>query len=149
MTALADQLRQRTAALSQVLTAAEPHLTGVDSPLLRGVQLHMAVCTPTADAWDPRIVQPGAQPLPPMTHARYASMEMVANRVPLRAAGMLQRALAPIAAAQPLRVDLQKLINDWCAQCEDSFEGAWLPVARQVEQNIATILAAIDLARTR
>ncbi|WP_394427268.1 M14 family zinc carboxypeptidase [Streptomyces sp. SGAir0957] len=142
----ADRLRHRWTQLSSILAAAAPHLSA-DTPLLRAVHTHMDVCAPMADEWDPRIVQPGAPPWPTMTQARYASIEMISLRVPIRAAAMLRRALPDEPPTARLRSRLQALLNAWCLQCEQAFQGVWLPVAHQVEQQIATVVAAVELTR--
>ncbi|MCX4744600.1 M14 family zinc carboxypeptidase [Kitasatospora sp. NBC_01287] len=150
LTAAADRLRQRGRLLGELLAAAAPHLGDGDDPLLRSARGHQSVCAPLADEWDPRVRQPQAQPMPPMTAARQAGLELWAHRLPLRAAAMLRRLLAPAQSGTgALHSHLERLIEQWCAEYQACFSPVWLPVARQVEQQISAVRAAVEIARPR
>jgi hypothetical protein len=45
--------------------------------------------------------------------------------------------------------DLDRLIDEWCADYHDGHGARWIPVARQVEYHARVVLAAFDLARHR
>ncbi|MGC0312823.1 hypothetical protein QBC98_001295 [Kitasatospora acidiphila] len=148
--AAAEQLRQRGRLIEEFHATAAALLGDGDWPLLRAVAGMLPVFRPLADEWDPRVAQPGAPPLPPMTGARLAGIEVWAHCVPLRAVAMLHRALAPVRdeAADP-RGRLAGLVEAWCAEYQDCLRGSWLPVTRQVEQQVRIVQAAVRLARRR
>jgi hypothetical protein len=148
--AAAERLRWRGRLTAGWYAEAAGLLGDGDWPLLRSVEQMLPVFEPLADEWDPRVPQPGAPPMPPMTGARLAGIEVWAHCVPLRAVAMLHRALAPVpAGAEELRHRLAGLVADWCAEYQESLGGRWLPVARQVEQQVRTVQAVVRLARRR
>ncbi|GAA1225179.1 M14 family zinc carboxypeptidase [Kitasatospora nipponensis] len=148
LAAAADRMRLGVGLVEELLTVAGPHLPDGSDPLLRSLRASLTACAPLADDWDPRVPQPEAPPWPAMTAARQAGLEAWALRLPLRSAAMLRRVLAagPSAVAAP-RAELDRLIERWCAEYEAAFRPRWLPVARQVEQQINVVQAAVELAR--
>ncbi|MCC9311696.1 hydroxylacyl-CoA dehydrogenase [Kitasatospora sp. RB6PN24] len=150
LVAAAEQLRQRGRLVHEFHATAARLLGHGDSPLLRSVAQMLPVFQPLADEWDPRVPQPGAPPLPPMTGARLAGIEAWAHCVPLRAVAMLHRALAPLrGGADELHGRLAGLVAAWCAEYQDCLRGSWLSVGRQVEQQVRIVQAAVRLARRR
>jgi hypothetical protein len=146
--AAAERFRHRGRLVRDFHAAAAALLGDGDRPMLRAVEQMLPVFDPLADEWDPRIAQPGARPLPPMTGARLAGIEVWAHCVPLRGVAMLHRALAAApSGAEQLRDRLAGLLEAWCAGYQESLRGTWLPVTRQVEQQVRTVQAAVRLAR--
>ena len=45
--------------------------------------------------------------------------------------------------------ELDRLIDEWCADYRDGYGARWIPVARQVEYQARVVLAAFELAAGR
>lgn len=45
--------------------------------------------------------------------------------------------------------ELDRLIDEWCADYRDGYGARWIPVARQAEYQTRVVLAAFDLAARR
>jgi hypothetical protein len=149
--AAAERTRQRGRLVAGYLAAAAALLGEGDWPFLRSVEQMLPVFQPLSDEWDPRVTQSSAPPMPPMTGARMAGIEVWSHLLPLRAVAMLHQALAPVppAEAGELRRLLAGHVEEWCAEYQAGMRGSWLPVARQVEQQVRTVLAAVRLAHRR
>ncbi|MFJ3219493.1 M14 family zinc carboxypeptidase [Kitasatospora sp. NPDC086801] len=145
LTACADQVRDRGRLVTELMDAALPHLD--DTALLRAARTPLTASRQLADEWDP---QAGGQRLlrpTPMTEARLAGIELWAHRIPVRAAALLRRAIDPAEApTAPAVARLDHLLRDWCAQYQQRFQPAWLPVARQAEHQANTVQAAVELS---
>ncbi|MBQ0852672.1 dehydrogenase [Streptomyces sp. BH-SS-21] len=158
---VARTLRHDTALLQELLARIRPHLNTVGGGpgdvdrLLAPVDDYVLVCPGLADSWDPD-TGPGTdaagavRPLPPLTTSGLTALRISARRIALRTAGLLHQ-LATTAGADPYGAadDLDRLIDDWCADYHDGHGARWIPVARQAEYQARVVLAAFDLARHR
>ena len=129
-------LRRDLPVVAKVLRAITPELGGANGALLRTVRELVALGPRLTADWDPEVRRSDAAPLPPMTTARVTSMEVYAQRVPLRAAAMLRRiADVPLVA---------RLVDEWCAAYERAYSPRWVPVADQVEQQARSVIAVYE-----
>jgi hypothetical protein len=116
--------------------------------LLAPVDDYLLVCPGLADAWDPDVDTGGARPLPPLNSAHLAALRIAGRRLALRTAGLLYQVVVASghdpAAALP---ELDRLIDEWCADYRDGCGARWIPVARQVEYQSRVVLSAFELAR--
>ncbi|WP_328873624.1 M14 family zinc carboxypeptidase [Streptomyces sp. NBC_00287] len=98
-----------------------------------------------ADSWEPLARQAAEASL---TTAQVCSLDVVARRQPLRAAGLLLRLLraADDDAAPALHSELSELFTAWCADFEKALRLRWVPVRDQVEHQARTVLTAADSA---
>jgi hypothetical protein len=71
-----------------------------------------------------------------MTTALVNSIEVYAQRIPLRAAAMLRQV-----ADVPL---VSRLVDRWCEAYECAYRPRWVPVADQVEQQARSVLAVYE-----
>jgi hypothetical protein len=129
-------LRRDLPAVARLMDAVLPQRAGggtASGALLRTVRELVGLGPALTAEWDPAVRPPGAPPLPDMTTARVTSIEVYAQRIPLRAAAMLRRvADTPRVAA---------LVDAWCAAYEQAYRPRWVPVADQVEQQARSVLA--------
>jgi hypothetical protein len=141
-------LRRDTRLLEVLLARLRPHLAGTPDAdrLLAPVDDYLLVCPGLADTWDPDIAD-GARPLPPLSSAHLAALRIAGRRLALRTAGLLHQ-LVTAAGRDPAGVlpDLDRLIEEWCADYRDTIGARWIPVARQVEYQSRVVLAAFELA---
>ncbi|MEV7324042.1 M14 family zinc carboxypeptidase [Streptomyces sp. NPDC093970] len=146
--AVSRALRHDTALLEGVLARIRPQLTGTPDAarLLAPVDDYLLVWPGLADAWDPGT--DAARPLPPLSSAHLAALGIAGRRLVLRAAGLLHRLLRGTghdpAGALP---ELDRLIDTWCAEFEQTFGARWIPVARQAEYQTRVVLSTFELAR--
>ncbi len=116
--------------------------------LLAPVDDYLLVCPGLADAWDPDVDTGGARPLPPLNSAHLAALRIAGRRLALRTAGLLYQVVVASghdpAGALP---ELDRLIDEWCADYRDGCGARWIPVARQVEYQSRVVLSAFELAR--
>ncbi|WP_052396919.1 M14 family zinc carboxypeptidase [Streptomyces sp. NRRL F-5123] len=160
LAACADRMRRRGDLIAALLDAAPARLPGPggnggtadgegDGPLVRSVRTQLAFLRRLPDDWDPRCGGPG--PVPPgrrLTEGLLAGLEQWTHRVPLRAAAMLRRAVAPAGpAAAPLTARLDMLLHDWTARYRTTFPATRLPVARQAAHQAGVVQAAVALSR--
>ena len=147
--AAGEALRRASLLVDGLVGQVRPHLPGDGGPLLRAAREIVAVGPLLAADWDPALRTAAAPPLPAMTRARVGSVEIYAQRLPLRAAAMLLRvvrsAQAPAAPVVAAREQLERLVADWCAAYETAHRARWVPVRHQVEQHARVVLAAFDL----
>jgi hypothetical protein len=122
--------------VARVLERIDPRLIGADSPMLRTVRELIGIGPQLSAEWDPAVRSPDAAPLPPMTTARVTSIEVYAQRIPLRAAAMLRR-IADVPS-------VTRLVDDWCAAYERAYRPRWVPVADQVEQQARSVIAVYE-----
>ncbi|MGW0595720.1 M14 family zinc carboxypeptidase [Streptomyces sp. NPDC002776] len=141
-----DGGRQVTA----VLDRARPFLPPARENALRRVLEWMAddLYDLVADSWEPLARQAGPGGPVPLTTAQICSLDVVARRQPLRAAGLLLRLLraADHAAAPELHRELTELFTLWCADFEKALRLRWVPVRHQVEHQARTVVATADSA---
>ncbi|WP_431954101.1 M14 family zinc carboxypeptidase [Actinacidiphila sp. bgisy167] len=147
--AAGERLRRASLLVGGLIGEVRPYLPGDDGPLLRAAREIVAVAPALAADWDPALRTAAAPPLPAMTRARVGSVEIYAQRLPLRAAAMLLRAVRgvqapPVRLAGPRDV-LERLVADWCEAYETAHRARWIPVRHQVEQHAGAVLAAFDL----
>lgn len=141
-------LRHDTGFLEVLLARLRPHLAGMPDAarLLAPVDDYLLVCPGLADAWDPDVAD-GARPLPPLSTGHLAALRIAGRRLALRTAGLLHQ-LVTRSGRDPAGVlpDLDRLIDDWCADYSDGMGARWIPVGRQVEYQSRVVLAAFELA---
>jgi hypothetical protein len=141
-------LRHDARLLELLLARIRPHVSAVPDAarLLAPVEDYLLVCPGLADTWDPDVPD-GARPLPPLSSAHLAALRIAGRRLAVRTAGLLHqlvtRAGTDPAGALP---ELDRLLDDWCADYRDGFRARWVPVARQVEYQSRVVLAAFELA---
>ncbi|WP_030184508.1 M14 family zinc carboxypeptidase [Streptomyces sp. NRRL S-813] len=147
--AVSHALRDDTRHLARLLARARPHVAGVTGAdrLLAPVDDYLLVCPGLADAWDPDTDDGTARALPPLTNAHLAALRIAGRRLVLRTAGLIHR-LVRAAGDDPAGVlpDLDRLIDEWCADYRDGLGARWIPVARQSEYQTRMVLAACRLA---
>ncbi|MFG1811820.1 M14 family zinc carboxypeptidase [Streptomyces sp. NPDC049040] len=129
-------LRRDLPTVARLLDAVRPQLRGVDCPLLRTVRELVGLGPALTADWDPAVRAQDAAPLPDMTTARVTSIEVYAQRIPLRAAAMLRQV-----ADVPL---VARLVDKWCEAYERAYRPRWVPVTDQVEQQARSVLAVYD-----
>jgi len=132
-------LRRDLPVVGRVLRRIAPQLLTPDSPMLRTVRELVTLGPRLSAEWDPAVRPSGAVPLPAMTTARVTSIEVYAQRIPLRAAAMLRRI-----AGVP---SVTRLVDDWCEAYERAYRPRWVPVADQVEQQARSVLAVYEELR--
>jgi len=142
-------LRRDTGLLEDVLARIRPRLAGVPDAdrLLAPVDDYLLVGPGLADSWDPDVHDATARPLPPLDTARLTALGISGRRVALRTAGLLHR-LATAAGHEATGVlpQLDRLIDEWCADYRDVYGARWIPVARQAEYQARVVIAAFELA---
>nr|WP_229865297.1 M14 family zinc carboxypeptidase [Streptomyces naganishii] len=147
--AVSRTLREDTRLLERLLDRARPHLAGVADAdrLLAPVDDYLLVCPGLADAWDPGTGDGTSRPLPPLTTAHLTALRIAGRRLALRTAGLLHR-LVRAAGHDPAGVlpELDRLIEERCADYRDGLRARWIPVARQAEYQTRVVLAACELA---
>lgn len=96
-----------------------------------------------ADSWQPLAENPRS-----VTTAQICTLDIVARRQPLRAAGLLQRLLKASNAPQApaLHHDLTELFTTWCTDFEKSLHLRWVPISHQVAHQTRTVVAAAESA---
>ncbi|CAG6396211.1 M14 family zinc carboxypeptidase [Actinacidiphila cocklensis] len=129
-------LRRDLPVVARLLDAVRPQLRGADGALLRTVRELVGLGPALTADWDPAVRAPGAAPLPDMTTALVNSIEVYAQRIPLRAAAMLRQV-----ADVPL---VSRLVDRWCEAYECAYRPRWVPVADQVEQQARSVLAVYE-----
>lgn len=132
-------LRRDLPTVARVLDAMPPEAVGADSALLRTVRELVSLGPLLTAEWDPAVRPSDAPPLPQMTTARVTSIEVYAQRLPLRAAAMLRRIAAVPSAT--------RLVDTWCEAYERAYRPRWVPVADQVEQQARSVLAVYEELR--
>ncbi|MGV9272093.1 M14 family zinc carboxypeptidase [Streptomyces griseosporeus] len=82
------------------------------------------------------------------SRGHFATLGVAARRIPLRAAAMMRRALAPTA---PRTADaLAGLVREWCAEMTRTYRPLWIPVSAQTGLHVRTMLdVATRLCTTR
>ncbi|MFE0516207.1 M14 family zinc carboxypeptidase [Streptomyces sp. NPDC058964] len=148
--AVSGKLRHDTRLLDGVLARIRPQLPAAPetASLLAPVDDYLLVCPGLADAWDPDTDDGGARPLPALNTAHLAALRISGRRLALRTAGLLHR-LVRSAGQDPAGVlpDLDRLIDEWCADYRDGCGARWIPVARQTEYQARVVLSAFELAQ--
>lgn len=141
-------LRHDAARLERLLARIRPHLLAAPDAarLLAPVDDYLLVCPGLADTWDPDVAD-GARPLPPLSTGHLAALRIAGRRLALRTAGLLHQ-LVVRAGTDPTGAlpELDRLVDDWCADYRDGCGARWIPVARQVEYQSRVVLAAFELA---
>ena len=145
-------LRQDARRLQRVLARVRPHLAAVPGAahLLAPVDDYLLVCPRLADTWDPDADDGSGRPLPPMSTAHLVALRLAGRRLALRTAGLLHQ-LVTRAGNDPAGVlpELDRLVDEGCADYRDGCGARWIPVARQVEYQTRVVLAAFELAGRR
>lgn len=147
--AVSHTLRGDTRLLEGILARVRPVLDGSPDAacLLAPVDDYLLVGPGLADSWDPDLHDGGARPLPPLNTARLTALRLAGRRVALRTAGLLHQ-LVTGSGNDPRGVlpELDRLIDEWCADYRDGCGARWIPVARQVEYQARVVLSAFELA---
>lgn len=135
--------------VTAVLDRARGFLPPPQEDPLRRVLEWMAdgLYTMVADSWAPLARQAAAEPRL-LTTAQVSTLNTVARRQPIRAAGLLLRLLeaSDDSAAPALHRELDELFTTWCTDAEDALRVRWVPVRHQVEHQARTVLAAAESA---
>ncbi|MCF6526531.1 dehydrogenase [Streptomyces sp. JJ36] len=140
LAAVSARLREQCARVTGLLPAVRTGRPAADL-LLPALTETLTVAPGLAAAWDP-VGPPGdGPPLPPMTRARVAALDVAGRRLTLRAAGLLLQALD---GDQPEHATVRRLIDDWCAEYRRSARP--VPVADQVAHQAGVVLALADRA---
>ncbi|MFF9620231.1 M14 family zinc carboxypeptidase [Streptomyces griseosporeus] len=72
------------------------------------------------------------------SRGHFTTLGVAARRIPLRAAAMMRRALAPTA---PRTADaLGALVREWCAEMTRTYRPLWIPVPAQTGLHVRTML---------
>ncbi|WP_420310279.1 M14 family zinc carboxypeptidase [Streptomyces sp. YS-B37] len=115
--------------------------------LLAPVDDYLLVCPGLADAWDPDVDRGAARPLPPLNTAHLAALRIAGRRLALRTAGLLYQLVVTSGRDQAgVLPELDRLIDQWCADYRDGCGARWISVARQVEYQSRVVLSAFELA---
>ncbi|UUU30115.1 M14 family zinc carboxypeptidase [Streptomyces sp. CA-210063] len=145
-------LRRDTRLLESILARVRPSAgAGPDAArLLAPVDDYVLVGPGLADSWDPDVHDVAARPLPPLDTARLTTLALSGRRVALRTAGLLHQ-LVTRAGHDPADAlpELDRLIDEWCADYRDGYGARWIPVARQAEYQARVVLAAFELTAGR
>lgn len=129
-------LRRDLPTVARLLEAVRPQLRAADCALLRTVRELVGLGPALTADWDPAVRTPQAAPLPDMTTALVTSIEVFAQRIPLRAAAMLRQV-----ADVPL---VSRLVDKWCEAYEHAYRPRWVPVTDQVEQQARSVMAVYE-----
>jgi hypothetical protein len=148
--AVSTTLRHDTRLLELLLARVRPHLAaGPDTArLLAPVEDYLLVCPGLADAWDPATGPAGAaRPLPRLSTAHLTALRIAGLRLALRTAGLLRR-LVRASGRDPARAlpELERLIDQRCADYRDGCGARWIPVGVQTEFQARVVLDAFELA---
>ncbi|MFC7895686.1 M14 family zinc carboxypeptidase [Streptomyces sp. NPDC057381] len=150
--AVSRTLRHDTRRLRRVLARVRPHLaTDPDAAhLLAPVDDYLLVCPRLADAWDPDTDDGTGRSLPPMNNAHLVALRLAGRRLSLRTAGLLHQ-LVTRTGGDPAGVlpEVNRLVDEGCADYRDGCAARWIPVARQAEYQTRVVLAAFELAGRR
>ncbi|WP_328471047.1 M14 family zinc carboxypeptidase [Streptomyces sp. NBC_00448] len=133
-------LRRDLPTVARMLARIDPRTIGADGPMLRTVRELVGIGPQLSAEWDPAVRPAGAGPLPEMTTARVTSIQVYAQRIPLRAAAMLRRI-----AALPA---VTRLVDSWCEAYEAAYRPRWVPVDDQVEQQARSVMAVYEELRS-
>ncbi|WP_424858202.1 M14 family zinc carboxypeptidase [Streptomyces sp. SAI-170] len=148
--AVSTTLRHDTRLLEVLLARIRPHLGAVPDAarLLAPVEDYLLVCPGLADAWDPDTgPHDGTRPLPPLTAAHLAALRIAGLRLALRTAGLLRRlARAAGRGVAGVLPELDRLIDQRCADYRDGCGTRWIPVGIQTEFQTRVVLDAFELA---
>jgi len=143
--------RELTAHLDKVRDILPPLGADAEATALRSsVEENLAISYALADTWDPR--NPAFTPVPGLTSARAASLELFARRLPLNVVGMLARlvgipAREGVPRAESAAEALDALLVRWCDAYADSFQVRPVPVADQVAHQLRSVLALAERVR--
>ncbi|MEG3626917.1 M14 family zinc carboxypeptidase [Streptomyces poriticola] len=142
-------LRDDTRLLHRLLARLRPHLPATEhtARLLAPVDDYLLVCPRLADTWDPDTDDGSGRPLPALSTAHLVALRIAGRRLALRTAGLLHQ-LVTRAGRDPAEVlpELDRLVDQWCADYRDGCAARWIPVARQVEYQARAVLAAFELS---
>ncbi|GHB19904.1 dehydrogenase [Streptomyces viridiviolaceus] len=146
-------LRDDTRLLNHLLARIRPgarHAGPDAARLLAPVDDYLLVCPRLADAWDPDTDDGSGRSLPPLSTAHLVALRIAGRRLALRTAGLLHQ-LVTRAGRDPADVlpELDRLVDEWCADYRDGCAARWIPVARQAEYQTRVVLAAFELAGRR
>jgi Zinc carboxypeptidase len=140
----ADLLCDGCAQVADLLAEVETVVEAARDPLASAAREALAFGPRLADHWT-------REELPHDTVAHVTEVEIMARRVPLRAAAMLARTLEP-APARVLGETCDRLsafVAEGCAAVEREFAPRWVPVAHQVEHQARMVLAIARLLPSR
>ncbi|WP_434028202.1 M14 family zinc carboxypeptidase [Streptomyces graminofaciens] len=145
-------LRRDTRLLESILARVRPRAGGDPDAarLLAPVDDYLLVGPGLADSWDPDVHDGDTRSLPPLDIARLTALALSARRVALRTAGLLHQLVTHTgrdpADALP---ELDRLIDEWCADYRDGYRARWIPVVRQAEYQSRVVRTAFELAAGR
>lgn len=139
----ADLLRDGCAQVADLYAEVDAILPAARDPLVSAARESLAFGPRLADHW-------GLEALPDITVAHVAEVEIMARRVPLRAAAMLSQLLEQAPLCEPrvvgnARAELTAFVAEGCTAVERAFAPRWVPIARQVEHQARMVLAITRL----
>ncbi|MFE7210716.1 M14 family zinc carboxypeptidase [Streptomyces sp. NPDC057611] len=147
--AVSRALREDIRLMERLLERVRPHLADVPDAdrLLAPVDDYLLVCPGLADAWDPDTDDGTLRPLPPLTNAHLAALRIAGRRLALRTAGLLHRLVRGAGYDRAgVLPELDRFIEQGCADYRDNLRARWIPVARQAEYQTRVVLAVCELA---
>jgi Zinc carboxypeptidase len=132
----ADLLRDGSAQVADLLAEVETVHPASRHPLVSAARESIAFGPRLADHWS-------LEALHDDTVAHVTDVEIMARRVPLRAAAMLSRLLedAPPSDLDAARARLRAFVAEGCTAIEREFAPRWVPIAQQVEHQARMVLA--------
>lgn len=144
---LSAEVRPRLAAARDALPSAVTD--AASRPLRTALDAMLQVSDPLADSWDPR--HPEFTPMPGLTLAHAASLELFARRIPMRAAALLLHLLdrarrAGVRQAQASHDAVEQLIARRSGDYAASFAVRRVPVAAQAEHHVRCALALAEVS---
>lgn len=142
-------LREDIRLMERLLERVRPYLADVPDAdrLLAPVDDYLLVCPGLADAWDPDTDDGTLRPLPPLTNAHLAALRIAGRRLALRTAGLLHRLVRGAGHDRAgVLPELDRFIEQGCADYRDNLRARWIPVARQAEYQTRVVLAVCELA---
>ncbi|MFJ6655792.1 M14 family zinc carboxypeptidase [Streptomyces sp. NPDC091377] len=71
------------------------------------------------------------------SRGHFATLQIAARRLPLRAAGMMRRALLPVAPATAEA--LGDLVREWCQELDKTYAPRWVPIPAQTALHLRTM----------
>ncbi|MQY12131.1 hypothetical protein SRB5_22610 [Streptomyces sp. RB5] len=143
-------MRARTTRLAELFERARPWLDPVPGRLQASARWVIDGCFSIADEWHAGLGSRAGRARLARSAGSTAALRMIAQRLPLRGAGMLARSLAGRRGAEGARRAVLAQLDAWYTEFEAEHKPRWLPVRDQVElQSQAVLSAAAELTGDR
>ncbi|MEU9338229.1 M14 family zinc carboxypeptidase [Streptomyces sp. NPDC048290] len=127
---IGDLLVARTRELAALLPGGADHAPGPLAPLRDAARELIEVAPSVAATWAAEEITG--------SRGHIATLAVAARRLPLRAAGMMRRALLPTAPTTANA--LGDLVREWCQELDKTFTPHWLPIPTQTSLHVHTML---------